>query len=206
MQRAFSSLIVLVHGIDSPLLIKDTLSNLRVALLQQASLRDVFVLQSKVNQGRTKDGIEKMATRLVWEIEDACREHNLLKTGVQISFVGHSLGGIISRYAIFLLHEKKLLGERFVPVSYVAVASPHLGVRRAETWLGRFQSVAGEFLYGGSQTLDELMLRDHPENPLLVRMASNEFLNPLSKFRLTLVSAIAFDHQVGVSFVFHFIL
>jgi hypothetical protein len=199
---------------DVTFLSKETLSNLKICLLQQAGLRNAFVLQSRVNKGRTRDGIANIAARLVCEIEECCRENGLTDQ-VEISFVGHSLGGIVVRYAIYLLFSQGYFrARRFVPVSFVAIASPHLGVRRADTAMGLFQGWGGEFLYGGSKTLDELMLRDKDEAgvPLLVRMAANEFLEALrfvygcgnvrnltrffSLFEITLVSAIAFDHQV----------
>ena len=104
--KHFSSLVVLVHGIDSPLLTKDTLSNLRICLLQQAGLRDCFIFQSRVNQGRTQDGIANLASRLVFEIEECCRENGLPKTELRISFIGHSLGGLVCRYAISMMSEE----------------------------------------------------------------------------------------------------
>jgi hypothetical protein len=195
-------LIVLVHGIDSPLVTRNTLANLSIVLRQQASFRDAFVLTSQINKQRTRDGIETLATRLVWEIEEAARENGWEEgaRGIRLSLVGHSLGGIVCRYAAYLLHAKGQLGTRFVPVSFVAIGSPHLGVRRASTMLGRAQEWGGELLYGGCRTMDELMLRDKPADgtgvPLLMRMAAGDFLTALSTFRLTLVSAIAFDHQV----------
>jgi hypothetical protein len=82
--------------------------------------------------------------------------------------------------------------------------------------MGKLQAWGGELLYGGSQTLDELMLRDRTQDgvPLLVKMSQGIFLQALAQFpHLTLVfwfwffclfeefiafqvSAIAFDHQV----------
>ncbi len=195
-------LIVLVHGIDSPFISKNTLGNLSIVLRQQACFRDAFVLTSQINKQRTRDGVEMLATRLVHEIEEAARENGWDESarGIRLSLVGHSLGGIVCRYAAYLLHAKGQLGTRFLPVSFVAIASPHLGVRRASTLLGRLQEWGGELLYGGCRTMDELMLRDKPADgsgvPLLMRMAAGDFLAALSAFRLTLISAIAFDHQV----------
>ena len=44
--------------------------------------------------------------------------------------VGHSLGGLIARSAVGWLYERGYLGRLLIPVSYVGLAVPHLGVRR----------------------------------------------------------------------------
>lgn len=195
----FKALVVLVHGIESPLSSHDTMRNVRIALLQQASSRDTFVLTSRASKapGKTLDGIDTCGERLVAEIEECLGREDFAPSAVQLSFVGHSLGGLIARFAIGLMHQRRLL-DRLRPVSYVAVASPHLGVRRASTWLGSLQERAGEALYGRHRTMDQLMMRDTDDaRPLLVRLSAGPFLEGLLRFPArTLVSAVQFDHQV----------
>lgn len=63
------------------------------------------------------------------EIESLLQE--LEKDGASIaklSVVGYSLGGLIARYAIGLLHSKGWF-ERIQPVNFTTFATPHLGVR-----------------------------------------------------------------------------
>ena len=47
----------------------------------------------------------------------------------EISFVGHSMGGLIARYAAGQLFdpETRLIADRLRPVHYVSLATPHLG-------------------------------------------------------------------------------
>lgn len=77
----------------------------------------------------TYDGIEIGGERVAREIEEALEE--LKRDGYhinKISCVGYSLGGLIARYAIGLLDQKKYF-EHIQPVNFTTFASPHLGVR-----------------------------------------------------------------------------
>ena len=56
----------------------------------------------------THDGIDKCGDRLADEVMKTAKQHNL-PPGTRISFVGHSLGGLIARYAIGKLHEQGYL-------------------------------------------------------------------------------------------------
>jgi Putative serine esterase (DUF676) len=46
-----------------------------------------------------------------------------------ISFVGHSFGGLVSRYAIGILFGQGFF-DRIKPMNFTTFATPHLGVRR----------------------------------------------------------------------------
>ena len=204
LEPEYDELIVLHHGIDSPLpASKSPLSNVRIALIQQSALRRAFILESLTNRGRTLEGIPVLAQRLVDEIDEC-----VTKLGggtIKISIISHSLGGIVSRYAAFLLYERGSFVEQggtLEPVSFMTLGTPHLGVMRSGNFVGRLAETAGELMFGGSKTLDELMMRDRNEAglPLLVRMASGSFLMALHSFPYrTLVSAIQWDHQVTFS-------
>lgn len=194
-------LIVLVHGIDSPIRPRDkALKNVRRALLQQGTLCEALVLESCINEHRTLDGIDVLGERLVLEIRDWLSLYKVERP-VRFSIVAHSLGGLISRFALSRLYELNLLGpsQLLRPVSFCAIGTPHLGVRRAPNALGWVLRVAGEFLYGNSATMDHLMLRD--SSVLLLQMAREDrFVRPLSLFaHRTVVSAVNFDHQVSHS-------
>ena len=158
--------------------------------------------ESLTNRGRTLDGIELLAARLVEEI-DACIETHVSKERpIKFSVVAHSLGGIVARYACFLLWERGSFGTLLQPVSFMTLGSPHLGVRRSGNLLGRVAEFAGELMFGGSRTLEQLMMRDRDEDgqPLMVRMAAGGFLLALKAFpNRCLVSAIQWDHQVTFS-------
>ncbi|KAJ6326485.1 hypothetical protein OIU78_013571 [Salix suchowensis] len=110
------------------------------------SLRDkVFVHCSEKNMLRlTLDGVDVMGNRLAEEVHEVIqRKPNLQK----ISFVAHSVGGLVARYAIGRLYRppkkenvedstegtskdslKATIGG-LEPMNFITVATPHLGSR-----------------------------------------------------------------------------
>lgn len=98
----------------------------------------------------------------------------------KISFIGHSLGGLVARYAIAKLYgdtEDSRIGG-LVPMNFITVATPHLGT-------GGHRQVP---LFGGSNTVEKvahqiswvlgrtgrhLFLTDNPHPPLLLQMVDD---------------------------------
>jgi hypothetical protein len=77
----------------------------------------LHILVAKRNSGNsTYDGIERGGERVCHEIEEEMEK--LARAGQQItrlSMVGYSLGGLVARYAIGILHSKGLF-TRVTPV------------------------------------------------------------------------------------------
>ncbi|CAK7347357.1 unnamed protein product [Dovyalis caffra] len=118
--------------------------------------RDVVVHCSKVNSSMsTFDGVDVMGDRLTEEVISVIKGHPSVQ---KISFVGHSLGGLVARYAIARLYEQDLTEEisrengygksdeprdidkcvheksrgkiaGLEPMNFVTSATPHLGSR-----------------------------------------------------------------------------
>ncbi|KAJ6404997.1 hypothetical protein OIU84_013052 [Salix udensis] len=118
--------------------------------------RDVVVHRSKVNSSTlTFDGVDVMGERLAEEVISVKKRHPSVQ---KISFVGHSLGGLIARYAIARLYERDITKEishengncksdesedkdncvqekprgkiaGLEPVNFITSATPHLGSR-----------------------------------------------------------------------------
>lgn len=114
--------------------------------------QDVIVHCSECNYSMlTFDGIDVMGSRLADEVVSVVKRHPDLQ---KISFIGHSLGGLIARYAIAKLYsedfrkptsqdngepdgfekpfrEKKPVGKiaGLEPVNFITSATPHLGLR-----------------------------------------------------------------------------
>ncbi|KAK1441489.1 hypothetical protein QVD17_07419 [Tagetes erecta] len=117
---------------------------------------DLIVHCSKCNSAlATLDGVDVMGTRLADEVISVIQRHpNLHK----ISFIGHSLGGLIARYAVAKLYTQDCANEScerngnaekleqsvteveleqksngkiggLEPINFITVASPHLGSR-----------------------------------------------------------------------------
>lgn len=106
------------------------LAYLAEALREKHSAEELNILVAKSNSGSyTYDGIETGAERVTQEIETVLQE--LERDGATIkklSVIGYSLGGLIARYAIGLLHSKGWF-EKIQPVNFTTFATPHLGVR-----------------------------------------------------------------------------
>jgi triacylglycerol esterase/lipase EstA (alpha/beta hydrolase family) len=144
-------LIILVHGylgsyIDVKML-QDTISNVYP--------KGLFLL-SRANEGTTDISITEMGVRLADEIKSFMRNSG----GIQIekiSFIGHSLGGLIIRSCLPHLATFKSLFY-----SYISLACPHLGCLNNESRLVD----AGMWLLckvKQSVVLDQLTLADSPE-------------------------------------------
>nr|XP_004238551.1 putative lipase YDL109C [Solanum lycopersicum] len=114
---------------------------------------DIIVYRSQSNYSKlTFDGVDVMGIRLAEEVQSVVKRTPHLQ---KISFVGHSLGGLVCRYAIAKLYEqrsaritrgqgmecslngstdacaeevsKKIAGLE--PVNFITFATPHLGCR-----------------------------------------------------------------------------
>ncbi|XP_015073708.1 putative lipase YDL109C [Solanum pennellii] len=114
---------------------------------------DIIVYRSQSNYSKlTFDGVDVMGIRLAEEVQSVVKRTPHIQ---KISFVGHSLGGLVCRYAIAKLYEqrsaritcgqgmecslngstdacakevsKKIAGLE--PVNFITFATPHLGCR-----------------------------------------------------------------------------
>jgi len=120
-------LCVLVHGLwGNP----SHMASVAKTIRAQYPPEKVYLLVAKRNSGSfTYDGIECGGERVCLEIEEELesikgRGGNIKK----ISIVGYSLGGLVARYAIGLLHARGVL-DNLECMNFTAFASPFLGVR-----------------------------------------------------------------------------
>lgn len=207
-------LVVMVNGLIG------SAQNWRFAAKQMLKKypQDLIVHCSRRNHStQTFDGVDVMGQRLAEEVRMVIKRHPSLQ---KISFVGHSLGGLIARYAVACLYEQDLPQnseepkERIgglEPVCFITSATPHLGSR------GHKQVP----LFSGSHTLERLATRmswclgktgkhlfladgDDGKPPLLLRMVSDrrnlKFISALRCFKRRIAYAnTSFDHLVGWS-------
>ncbi|XP_015885416.1 uncharacterized protein LOC107420867 [Ziziphus jujuba] len=148
--KAPTHLIIMVNGLIG------SAQNWKFAATQflKSFPEDVVVHCSTCNSSMlTFDGVDVMGDRLAEEVISVIKRH----PGVQkISFIGHSLGGLITRYAIARLYEPDITGELSLenggrtsdgsedttkeekfkgkiaglePVNFITSATPHLGSR-----------------------------------------------------------------------------
>lgn len=141
-------LIILVHGylgsyIDVKML-QDTISNVYP--------KGIFLL-SRANEGHTDGNIIEMGIRLSNEVKEFIKIYSSIHID-KISFIGHSLGGLIIRASLPHLFELK---DKFY--SYISLACPHLGCTNNESIL----IDAGMWVLckiKQSQVLNQLVLKD----------------------------------------------
>ncbi|KAI3491217.1 hypothetical protein L1887_44464 [Cichorium endivia] len=170
---------------------------------------DVIVHCSKRNSSLlTFNGVDVMGNRLANEVISVIKRHPNLE---KISFIGHSLGGLIARYAIAKLYTQDSRIGGLVPINFITVATPHLGTgghRQVPMFGGSntVEKVAHQISWVLGRTGRHLFLTDkaHGQPPLLLQMVNDsqdlKFLSALQSFRRHVVYANAhFDHIVGWS-------
>ncbi|VFQ97101.1 unnamed protein product [Cuscuta campestris] len=187
-------LLILVHGImGSP----GDWTYVQAKLKRQLGRHYLIYASSCNTYTKTFAGIDGAGKRLAEEIRLVVNEKSSLK---KISFLAHSLGGLIARYAIAVLYtpiissnlydvskeqppcpsNKGLIAE-LEPVSFITLATPHFGVRGKNQLPFLFGlsileklAVSMASIFAGKSG-SQLFLTDEEPNkpPLLLRMASD---------------------------------
>ncbi|XP_010448373.1 PREDICTED: uncharacterized protein LOC104730841 [Camelina sativa] len=185
----------------------------------------VLVHRSESNSATlTFDGVDKMGERLANEVLAVVKNRSGLK---KISFVAHSLGGLVARYAIGKLYEQSVEVESLdspskdtssrggeiaglEPMNFITFATPHLGSRGHRQFpilcglpfLERTASQTAHLAAG--RTGKHLFLVDNDDGnpPLLIRMATDcddlKFISALHVFKRRVAYAnVNFDSMVG---------
>ncbi|KAG6541674.1 hypothetical protein Mapa_016939 [Marchantia paleacea] len=178
---------------------------------------NVLLLCSESNSSwATFHGVDTMGKRLADEVERISKDRKGLK---KISFIAHSLGGLVARYAIALLYKKGEPGSDhpnptiagLEPVNFITVATPHVGSRGNENLpmllglsvLEKLAILIAHLIVG--VTGRHLYLTDgNPkkgEKPLLVQMVTDKplpFSSSLAAFKnRTAYANVSGDHAVG---------
>lgn len=160
-------LVVTVHGLGG---FATDLGYLRRRLEEE---KGVAVLACKCNERKTFDGIAAGGRRVAEEVADYLKTATDFET---ISFVGNSLGGLYSRYALALLADEDGDEETFAgglkPAAFVTTAAPHLGIRSA-----LYSSAIAPFAW--MQSARDVL----GQTDLLSDMVGPTFLKPLASFR-----------------------
>ncbi|KAJ3066105.1 hypothetical protein HDU98_010585 [Podochytrium sp. JEL0797] len=149
-----------------------------IRVVELVSSKIQCYLMSDVNEEDTMNDIEVLADRLVSEIVAFIREQRIQVD--RISFVCHSLGGLIARCAI---QNAAMDPFRSKFDTFISLSSPHLSLYfHGNTLVG---SALRLFKFvGKSQCIDQMNLRDksNPRSCLVYKLAVGED-NGLFKFR-----------------------
>lgn len=108
-------MIVLVHGLGACRL---DMEKMKVELKRYLGKR-ARILVSMSNEGRTEGDIDAMGVRLALEVD---HEVTKIKKPIPITFIGHSMGGVIIRSALPRLSKHAKLFN-----SYISFSTPHIG-------------------------------------------------------------------------------
>lgn len=191
-------LFVLIHGLWGSPKHMLTIERLIQDLVPPVSQEKVVTLRaSSFSFWRTYDGIEINAKRVIseifYEIETLKRDELRVN---KISIAGYSLGGLIARNVVGLLHELGVFNT-ITPVFFTTFATPHVGVEFFKQ--NAFDYAAnrvGKYLFG--KTGLELFIADGEQ--LLVKMAdpADIYMQGLGKFQKHILLAnIKYDRSVA---------
>jgi len=102
------------------------------------------VLVAKTNSDEsTYDGIDWGGERVAQEILDEIEEYEKQgKKVTRFSVTGYSLGGLVARYVIGILHQNKFF-EKVIPVNFNTIATPHIGIPRFPSTFSAFANYIG---------------------------------------------------------------
>lgn len=203
MHKSAQHLFVLVHGLNGNQHDFDFI----YTHLHQYYGKNALILKSCVNEGKkTHDGIAECAKRLVHEIKTFLAKHHDGNSPLELAMIGrllqtifshlqsgHSLGGLISRYAVYLMFGDAQYNPSFSflqPTTFMSIVSPHLGSRRPGGTFGKnvWKTLVGTWVNVGlGKTGVELHMDD--ECKILKKMTSKPFLDALQRFKhRTLIS------------------
>lgn len=174
-------LVILSHGILGQQTDLTYLSN----LLKKSGC---LVLDSKINElYNSLHGLSTCSNNLKSEITHILHDKPYIK---RISFVGNSLGGLITRYVISLIYnETTHLISNLIPYKFLTIATPHLGVLEY-TFLDEFGwKVSSKF----KKLISNIMLRSGKElflseeeletQSIVYKLATEDiYLKPLKAF------------------------
>lgn len=144
-------LFVLVHGLlgtpNHMLTAEDAINHLVPDLLPE---QIVCLRPSSFRFWHTYDGIELNALKVIVEIFAEIERLHVISgaTVTKISIVGYSLGGLILRYIIGILHRIGFF-DVITPVIFTTIATPHVGIRFFKSGIfDLFANTTGPFLFG----------------------------------------------------------
>ncbi|KAH7890808.1 putative serine esterase-domain-containing protein [Phlebopus sp. FC_14] len=105
---------------------------------------ELVVLVAQTNRDEsTYDGIDWGGERVAQEVLEEVKKHEDKGRRVtRFSVMGYSLGGLLARYVIGILHQNKFF-DKVTPVNFNTVATPHIGIPRFPSTFSSIASYLG---------------------------------------------------------------
>lgn len=132
------------------------------------------------NVCKTEKGIKYLGSRVAEYVVDLVRTEAVPNV-TQISFVGHSLGGLVQTFAVaYLQSNYPWFFDRIQPVNFVTLASPMLGVIHENPAYIKLALLAGVVGRTGQEL--GLQLTEADKKPLLLLLPSGATHKVLKRF------------------------
>ncbi|KAG2736138.1 hypothetical protein G9P44_000228 [Scheffersomyces stipitis] len=123
-------LVILTHGLHSN--VTTDMLYLKEQIDNQDNGKDNVVVKGYMgNIGKTERGIKYLGSRVAEFVVDLVTNNESFNNGrvTKISFIGHSLGGLVQTFAIAYLQVNFPTFFRTIrPINFIALASPMLGI------------------------------------------------------------------------------
>lgn len=180
-------LVILTHGLHSN--ISGDMFYLKEQIDRASEGQNVVVKGYFGNIGKTERGIKYLGSRVAEYIIDLVANNETLKGKVKkISFIGHSLGGLVQTFAIAYLQSNfPWFFSHIEPINFITLASPLLGVVHENPLYVKLALLAG--IVG--QTGRDLGLKfvEQDDKPLLLLLPTGPTHQVLRKFHRRTVYA-----------------
>ncbi|GEQ67280.1 hypothetical protein JCM33374_g944 [Metschnikowia sp. JCM 33374] len=183
-------LVILTHGLHSNV----SADMLFLKEMIDASSENVVVKGFFGNAGKTERGIKYLGSRVAEYVIDLLKNEPLKNTS-KISFVGHSLGGLVQTFAIAYLETNyPWVFHRIQPINFITLASPMLGVVHENPAYVKIALSAG--IAGRTGHDLGLQFTEKDDKPLLLLLPSGPTHRILKRFIRRTAYANAFNDGI----------
>lgn len=188
--RAPVHLVILTHGLHSNVLA----DMLYIKEQIDRSGENVVVKGFLGNAGKTERGVKYLGSRVAEYIVELLNNDPALKEATQkISFVGHSMGGLVQTFALAYLEVNHAwLFRSITPVNFITIASPMVGILHDNPAYITIPLMAGAVGKSGQ----DLGLQMIGKKPLLLMLPSGPAHRVLKRFHRRTVYANAVNDGI----------
>lgn len=150
------------------------------------------------NVGKTERGIKYLGSRVAEYVVDLVANNEMYSNGKvdRISFVGHSLGGLVQTFAIAYLHSNfPWFFTKIKPINFITLSTPLLGVANENPVYVKLALLAG--IVG--KTGQDLGLKyvENDSKPLLLLLPTGPTHQALKKFARRTLYANAMNDGIA---------
>lgn len=183
-------LVVLTHGLHANV----SADMLFLKELIDSSAENIVVKGFFGNVCKTERGIKYLGSRVAEYVVDLLKNESLASAS-KISFVGHSLGGLVQTFAIAYLETNySWVFQRLQPINFITLASPMLGVVHENPAYVKIALSAGVAGRTGHDL--GLQFTEKDGKPLLLLLPSGPTHKILKRFVRRTVYANAFNDGI----------